>query len=367
MPAVQRLHTKTLILGAVLAALLTLMGVGNAGASDAGYKQIAASAPQTGANGERIVSGMVARYGGTTTWFEQSSGSNKARLIAEVDGGQPAALPVAPFRDVGDVDLGPDGNGGVVAAYSRCQGQETAPGGRKVLSLYPVWALRRGCDLYRFDFSTMKETKIAGASTSQASEFLPTIWKDQIAFARVYEKRSGERGLLPYIYVRNLDGTGGSRRQPGGSRGTMGLPGPSRMDLYGKRLSFVWNHQTNPIGKVPSSGKTELRLDTVGHSHRVVSRSEWGTRDKQGFASFIGPQGDRGRIRFGFQRTFIREGPDTSKTSLLETYGISNRERTIASAPDFLTDLAADAGTTAIAAGGTDTAPSRILLGLNRP
>ena len=367
MSAVQRVKTEVLVVGAILAALFTLAGVGSAGAREAGYRQLAASAPQSGANGERIVSSTVARYGGVTTWFEQSSGRNRAQLFAEVDGGQPAALPVPLFRDVGDVDLGPDGKGGVVAAYSRCQGQETAPGGRKVLSLYPVWALRRGCDLYRFDFSTMKEARIPGASTRQASEFLPTIWKDKIAFARVYEKRSGERGLLPYVYVRNLDGTGGSRRQPGGSRGTMGLPGPSRMDLYGKRLSFVWNFQTNTIGKVPSSGKTELRLDTVGHSHRVISRSAWGTRDQQGFASFVGPQSDRGRIRFGFQRTYIREGPDTSKTSLLESYGIGDRERSLASAPDFLTDVAADRGRTAIAAGRTDTVPSRILLGANRP
>lgn len=336
-------------------------------ADDAGYRQLAASEPQSGMNGERIVSGMVARYGGITTWFEQGSGSNTARLFAEVDGGQPVALPVALFRDVGDVDLGPDGKGGVVAAYSRCQGQEPAPGGRKVLSVYNVWALRRGCDLYRFDFSTMKQTKIAGASTDQASEFLPTIYKDEIAFARVYEQRSGERGLLPYIYVRRLDGRGGSRRLPGGSRGTMGLPGPSRMDLYGKRLSFVWNYLTNPIGKVPSSGKTELRLDTVGHSHRVVSQSQWGTPHDQGIASYIGPQTDRAQIRFGFQRTFIAEGPDKSRTSLLESYAIKDRERSRASAPDFLADLASDRGKTAIAAGPNDTVPSRILLGPNRP
>lgn len=161
-------------------------------------------------------------------------------------GGSAVRLPVAPRRGVPfDVDLGPDGSGGVTAVHSRCATEPTeaiaSRSGVKVPLLAgptPVYAAGRGCDLYRYDFSTGRERRVAGASTTAASEVLPAIWRDTIAFVRVYDRRSGRRGRLPYVYVRSLS-TGRTARRRGGLRGLYGLPGPTSTDLYGHTLVRV--------------------------------------------------------------------------------------------------------------------------------
>ena len=289
-----------------------------------------------------IVSGVMDSYRGVTVWSEQDlAGSGNLfapptrmayRLTASI-GGKRGRLPVRPRRAPFDVNLGPDGKGGVVAAYSRCGEAEDQRG-----SPYPTWAKARGCDLFRYDFSTGKETKIGGASTSQASETQPSIWKDEIAFVRTYTQRSGRRGKLPYLYVRKLGKGESSRQQPGGARSSNG--GPRRIDLYGRRLSFVW--EISGAGKRTTS---ELRLDTVGSTHRRLSRARASAGGSL-VPSYTSPQGADGRIRYGYQR--VRSGDKgeatTSKTSLLLTYRISDRDRSLRSAPPLTIDQSVDGG-----------------------
>lgn len=259
-------------------------------------------------------------------------------------------LPIDPRLGVPfDVDLGPDGHGNVVAAYSRCQVEPDVITVRdtfvaRVFSRpYPAYTAGRGCDIYRFDFDTLTESKLAGASTDGASEMLPSIWKDQVAFARVYEQRDGLRGRVPYLYVRPLAG-GRSERQPGGSRGSNGLPGPTRLDLYGRRLSFVWNHSTREASQGGVAGVSELRLDTVGGA---LGQGEWGAN--QPYASFVGPQGDQGRIYYGYQRAEQQEGADRSIASLLLRYRITTNDKELTGVPSFLIDASTDAAQTYIA------------------
>lgn len=203
--------------------------------------------------------------------------SDRYFLVQEITPVDYRRLPVAPRMGVPfDIDLGPDEDGDVAAVYSRC---ETEPdivtvrerfGARVFSDPYPAYTAGRGCDIYRYDFETQQEALIPGASTGEASKVQPSIWRDQVAFARVYKRREGNRGAYPFLYVRPLDG-GRSERQPGGSRGTEGLPGPTRLDLYGRRLSFVWNYSTRRADEGSPAGTTEVRLDTVGASHRVLS------------------------------------------------------------------------------------------------
>lgn len=219
-------------------------------------------------------------------------------LVALIDGSA-RRLPVAPRSVPFDVDLGPGADWRTVAVYSRCAQEPDPPDalGAAPSAPYPAYTSGRGCDLYRFDFETALERKIAGASTDQATEVLPSIWRDRIAFARVYEQRSGSRGVLPYLYTRDLDG-GPSEREPGGARGATGLPGPTSLDLYGRRLAFVWNHRTGETG-----GVTELRLDTLGAGRRVLSSARHDGKDS--YATFLSPQGVHGRIVYGYQRVGV--------------------------------------------------------------
>lgn len=91
---------------------------------------------------------------------------------------------------------------------------------------YPAWTTGRGCDIFRFDFDADNEMRIPGASTNDSSEVLPSIWRDRIAFARVYEERSGDRGVYPYLYTRPLDG-GSSVRKRAAAAAPTACPAPS--------------------------------------------------------------------------------------------------------------------------------------------
>lgn len=212
---------------------------------------------------------------------------------------------------------------------------------------YPAWTTGRGCDIFRFDFDADNEMRIPGASTNDSSEVLPSIWRDRIAFARVYEERSGDRGVYPYLYTRPLDG-GSSVREEGGSRGTNGLPGPVRLDLYGRRLSFVWNYSTREAQEGGFAGTTEVRLDDVRDSDReVLSQADFNSDQP---ASYVGPTGSAGRILYGFQRIQSEgESLPTSVTSLLLRHRITTGERGLADAPDILVDGATDARATVTA------------------
>jgi hypothetical protein len=261
-------------------------------------------------------------------------------------------LPIEPRVGVPfDVDLGPDEDGDLVAVYSRCDIEPDVTGvrgtfGSRVFSApYPAYTAGRGCDIYRYDFETQQESLIADASTRESSEVLPSIWRDQVAFVRVYEGRDGNRGVYPYLYVRPLDG-GRSERQPGGSRGTEGLPGPTRLDLYGRRLSFVWNYSTRSADAGSTAGTTEVRLDTVGGSHRVLSQARHGdSRDGESFyASYLGPNGYRGRIFYGFSRVDVREGRDLGYSTLRINEQLSTGARSFSDrgVDGFLVDTATD-------------------------
>jgi hypothetical protein len=209
------------------------------------------------------------------------------RLVLRDPDGEIETAGVDPRGVPFDVDLGPSEDDGVVAAYSRCEQEPDEYGAGGVL----LRTTGRGCDIFRLDVSGGEETELEGASTEDSSEYLPSIWRDSVAFARVFEQRDGRRGDLPYLYVRPLDG-GRSDRQPGGSRGDDGLPGPTGLDLYGRRMSFSWEWRDG------DRLRSELRLDTVGGDHELITRL--GSRDAP--ANIVTPVGDRGRIFAGARR-----------------------------------------------------------------
>ncbi|MCP9489307.1 MAG: hypothetical protein MSC31_05465 [Solirubrobacteraceae bacterium MAG38_C4-C5] len=218
--------------------------------------------------------------------------------------------------------------------------------------------------MFRYDFDAENETRIAGASTDGASEVLPSIWRDRVVFVRVYEERSGTRGTYPYIYTRPLDGDGGSVREEGGSRGTDGLPGPTRLDLYGRRLSFVWNYSTGTPQSGRIAGTSEVRPDDVDSSDReVLSQADFGDSSPGGFASYSGPTGSAGRSFYGFERIEPQgEARPTSTTSLLLRHRITTGQRGAANGPGLLVDTATDNAVTVTATSPNQgsTGPTRI-------
>jgi hypothetical protein len=274
----------------------------------------------------------VATYAGVTAWSERDPAAGTHHLVYRVGDGAPARVPVAPRGVPFDVTLGPGPDGGVVAAYSRCR-QE--PEVRRSTRPLPAHATGRGCDLYAYDFRAGAERRLDGPSTGAASETMPAVWRDEVAFVRVFERRSGLRGRAPYIYVRSLEGGEPSRRQPGGARGSTGLPGPLSLDLYGRRLSFPW------IWERRDGGVSEMRMVTVDRTHRLVRSTGW----RSSVARYMSPHTSHGRVFFGLQRSIERGGSSSSLGSELLRYRISTGRLDVSSEPSpFLVSTARDRG-----------------------
>lgn len=244
----------------------------------------------------------VSAFGNRVAWSAFDPASGTYRLMTEFRG-TISAVPVAPRTVPFDVDLGPSRSRHIVAAYSRCRRDPPRrdPAIGNAIAQLPDWSRGRGCDLYRFDFTTGHEAKIRSVSSAHASEFLPSLWESHgcasfrcsagtrtrppssrpnIAFARVYDRRPGRAGNRPYLYVHTVGGR--SRRIPAGTRSRLDFcsgvpqrcrlkqePGPTALDLWGRRLAFAWDSgdQDGPTSSV--------YLDTLGPrktTKRLLSR-----------------------------------------------------------------------------------------------
>ena len=307
---------------AALAVLVVLSPLGATGAAraDDTIATVARPAP-------------VSAYAGRVAW----SAHDPARgyVLMTRFAGVTSEVPVAPRSVPFDVDLGPGGSG-VVAAYSRCRHDPPArePGTGNALTQLPRWAAGRGCDIYRFDFGSGRERKLRSVSSPRASEFLPSIWQDRIAFARTYERRRGRAGQRPYLYLARIGPSGHTRRLPAGSRSTQkfctGKPlrcvrrvenGPTALDLSGRGLAFGWDSggQGDPT--------TALYLDTTRAGKTRRKRLDFGSSgDIQG-EEVVSPTIDSGHVWWGF----IQFGDVTA--NWLRRYSISSGERDQAQIP----------------------------------
>ena len=140
---------------------------------------------------------VIDAFAGRVVWSDYDAAIDAWRLM-ENAGGVTRALPVEPRRTPFDVDLGPDGRGGVRAVYSRCArglrfDQPTPQEHRR--------AVRHGCDVYSFSFTTGRETAIERVN-SHADEYWPSVWGSRIAFVRGYaHRRDPDRTATPYLYL----------------------------------------------------------------------------------------------------------------------------------------------------------------------
>ena len=173
----------------------------------------------------------ISALDGRIVWSDYDPAAKRYFLTQRLNG-VTSRLPVAPRAVPFDVDLGPDADGKPVAAYSRCRRdrrRRSPP--RGPLAQLPEWRLGRGCDLYLYSFEQGREVLVRFASTRTASEFLPTVWTDRIAFARRFERRKRPRRRRAFLYVRpnslfTLAGPPRPHAPPPGRPGHR--PGPDR-------------------------------------------------------------------------------------------------------------------------------------------
>jgi hypothetical protein len=178
---------------------------------------------------------QVSAYGSGVLFSKRDPASGRFQLWYTETGRPPAPVDVPDRAVPFDADLGPGAHGHFLAVYSRCAREPR----------WPDYTGGRGCDLFELDLTTGRERRLP-ASSPTADEVLPAVWKDGLAFTRVYA--SGRIAL----YARRGDER--SRRLPGGPAGGR----PTALDLYGRRLAFGWKYPGRYDG--PAS---DLRMDDV--------------------------------------------------------------------------------------------------------
>ncbi len=286
----------------------------------------------------------VATFDGLTVWSARDE-DGAYRLVADArSDGDPRAVEVAPRAVPFDVDLGPGPQGSPLAVYSRCR-REPRP--TRATAPMPAYATGGGCELFAYDFARGAERRVPTGTSAAGSRFLPSIWREQIAFAHVDPAGTG----MPDLYVRSLDSDAPARRQRGGPRGGDGLPGPTSLDLYGRRLAFAWSWSED------GRGRTEMRLDTVGGDGLLIDSAAW----RRSVARFTGPSISRGRVFYGARRTLQRGGTLRSLSTSLHRYRISDRKMARAEAPAFLVSTARSEQITVLATGDGDDHAVQVL------
>jgi hypothetical protein len=299
----------------------------------------------------------VSSFEGRLVWSAFDPARNGYLLMTRV-GGLTTTVPVTPRSVPFDVDLGPDRLGVTVAVYSRCRREPglTTAIGNAIINQFPDWRSGRGCDLYKFDFDEGRETRVRGASTIRNSEFLPSIWRNRIAFARVFERRAGRRGQRAYLYRASTTGRGGSTHFPAGPRGTgrfcsvgqgkrvCRVPvelGPTALDLHERRLAFAWT-TTRRDSCESSSG---IWLDTIGAGRKRIASECSG--DIQA-VQLLSPTISSARVNYGV----AAYGNDTFNRIRRYQIATGRTEELVVGTNNVLLSTSTGAGTTAYMVSG---------------
>lgn len=280
---------------------------------------------------------LVNAYSGVVAWSTYDQALGKYRLTVYRKG-RVSTPPVPPSDSVFDADLGPDAKGKVTIVYSRCtQRVEQLPfGGGSA----PV-----GCDLYRFAIGAKRETKIKRLSKPRTSEFLPSIWGRQIAFARTQTDSSGGSCVSP-VWIGNV-ATGRQRRLASGSLGDYQTAppcawrtAPTSVDLRGQRVAFGWYYAPHACGGVQinrpadDADASELWVASPGSKARVLEGRCGGNRFNpvsltpssvfdSSFGSVVNPQTDYfapSLRRFDFKSRRYYEAPQPAT----DNFGVSD-------------------------------------------
>lgn len=253
----------------------------------------------------------VSAAGGALAWSELDSGAGGWRLAVRV-GGVTQTLPIAPRSSPFDVDLGSDGQGRLVASYSRC----SAP----TLEL----ELPHGCRLYFYDFATAGERPIAAANVAGKSQFDPSIAAGRVAFVRIDDRHPMGAANRARIYVQRLAG-GKPKELPGGTVNNDPRTGPTALDLSSTALAFSWAmHGPGLASEGFDYGDAELRIDGLSGVQTLVERSTGG--NLSGIAE-LPPTLVAGAVDYG-----VAIAGDTTEYTF-RTLGLPGARAGLASAP----------------------------------
>jgi hypothetical protein len=216
----------------------------------------AASAPAPAAtvittSSDHVLRGLSA-YDGRVAWW--STDARDRGQLMSWNGSDVERAPIARVNRAFELDLGPTATGHVAAVYSRCD--------------------RHGehCDVYQYDFTTRRQTRVGVAADPHVSETEPTLWRRRIAF--VADATDAHTGRIVLTGLRG----GGRHVLRGGPSSAEGLDRaqPGALDLRGSTVAFQWNRFTGPcLDPSDKEGGThveDIRVD-AGARQYVLDRA----------------------------------------------------------------------------------------------
>lgn len=273
----------------------------------------------------------IAAHAGNVAWSAYDAEIDAYRLMLSVDGLTPVRVDVAPRSVPFDVDVGPVQSTGVHAVYSRC---ERDPGIARPGGLLPAYNEGSGCDLSRVELQTGDERRIALQSRKRASEYLPSLWRNRIAFARRFEERSGVRGVRPKLFLADRLSVEGRRKLRPGPRVAAERQGsrfdrvrraaqPIGIDVRDRRVAVVW---------WMGPDRSQLRSVRPGAARVLASGPALGGPLQAGSVSVVAQAGDEvrrysvssgevlSRGPIGAGRSIVHAARDQSPIGTSDTY-----------------------------------------------
>ena len=246
--------------------------------------------------------------------YDEAAGSY--RLAISRNGGPPEILAVAAQPTAFDLDVGPNSAGSPAIVYSRCAATGRRP---------------RRCDLYRYSLSAGRESKLAGASSPDASETAPTIWGARIAWARLSDARDAR---VPRIYTRTLSAPRSrpSRRLASISPRLCGTDGCTvgELELRGRRLARL----VRSPGPVCQNG--QIRLESLTRRAIRIADTTCGLDGQQ----FVGLSFDARNLYFAH---FCQGGACDARVGAFR-YSLSTAKYSLARFARRLTGFSYDTG-----------------------
>jgi hypothetical protein len=239
---------------------------------------------------------VVDAYGGRVVWSDHDQAADAWRLM-QYEHGAVSAVPVTPRATPFDVDLGRGPDGGTSAVYTRCA--KRLP--RDEPAVVPGRHVRYGCDVYRFDFASGKESRV-GAVSAGGDEAWPAIWGSRIAFVRTYPERGGRRGTTPYLYTRSLHGGAPSKRlrRPSSAvragRRTVYLPYRiAGLDVGADKVAYTWTRAWDGADQ-----SFVYTASLAGHLNAVANGASMGGGADVTFRRVAEPALNSGRVSWLF-------------------------------------------------------------------
>jgi hypothetical protein len=205
----------------------------------------------------------AAAFGSWTVWSRPSSTTGLYQLVGR-HGGKSFELPVRGRTVPFDASIGPDASGRPTLLYSRCRVEA------ELETTEVLWAAGRGCRIYRLSLPGGAEHRIDTHAPASASDYLPALWRNHLAFARFTRRRGHNRAE-----IRVIARPSGRTSMVAAGRNPTQATGVTSLALRGRSVAFTWDNVSQRCSDESDSveiGENQIWTGRLGARVHQTSR-----------------------------------------------------------------------------------------------